>query len=359
MKEKKAYPQRSKGTTKPFPDLNREALAYVLDAVEKKYQDQRKDENDPEFEKLLQGENFPKLYAWAIEKVTPANPEQLIATKGSWVKYNQGSDHMPLVQSLQGHGTGWCTAGESTAEIQLKGGDFYVYYSFDKKFIYDSYSCRNDKGTHKAINRFRDVARKVSRNNTKTAWVLKGDIRKFFASINHQILKDTLKNCIIDEDTLWLLGQIIDSFHSGSNLNVGLPLGNVTSQLFINVYMNEFDQFMKQKLKIRYYLRYCDDFVILDGDRIYLENLIPKLATYLENRLNLSLHPGKVSIKTLASGVDFLGWVHFPHHRVLRTATKRRIFKQLKQKYTKESVASYSGLMKHGNTYKLIKRKGD
>ncbi len=137
-KERKMYPQRSKGTTKPFPDLNREALAYVLDALEKKYKGKNidlasLDEKDAkEFDNLIKGENFAKLYAWAIEKVTPASPEELSATKGEWVKYNQNTDHMPLVRSLQGHGTGWCTAGESTAQVQLQGGDFYVYYSLDK-----------------------------------------------------------------------------------------------------------------------------------------------------------------------------------------------------------------------------------
>jgi hypothetical protein len=85
-----------------------------------------------EFEKLIQGENFAKLYAWAIDKVTPATQEELAATGGKWVKYDQNSDHMPLVRSLEGHGTGWCTAGESTAEAQLEGGDFYVYYSLDQ-----------------------------------------------------------------------------------------------------------------------------------------------------------------------------------------------------------------------------------
>jgi len=129
-KERHAYPQRSKGTTKPFPDLNREAFAYVIDAVDKKYQGQK--HPDPEFAKLLQGENFAKLYAWAIEKVTPASDEELAATNGTWVKYDQNSDSAPLVESLQGHGTGWCTAGESTARTQLQGGDFYVYYSMDK-----------------------------------------------------------------------------------------------------------------------------------------------------------------------------------------------------------------------------------
>ena len=137
-KQRGAFTQRSKGTTKPFPDLNREALAYVLDAIDKKYKgydidlSSLEEKDRQEFEKLLQGESFSKLYAWAIDKVTPATTEELLATNGKWVKYDHGSDHMPLVTSLQGHGTGWCTAGESTAEAQLKGGDFYAYYSLDK-----------------------------------------------------------------------------------------------------------------------------------------------------------------------------------------------------------------------------------
>ncbi|KKT93241.1 MAG: hypothetical protein UW94_C0008G0041 [Parcubacteria group bacterium GW2011_GWA2_45_14] len=137
-KEQHQFTKRSKGTVKPFPDLNREALAYVLDAIEKK---QKKEgviyegEDEAKFQKLLESENFSKLYAWAIEKVTPAQADQLTITKGQWVKYDQNSDHMPLVESLQGHGTGWCTAGESTAEAQLKGGDFYVYYSEDQDGI--------------------------------------------------------------------------------------------------------------------------------------------------------------------------------------------------------------------------------
>lgn len=134
-KEKKQFTSRNKETTKPFPDLNREALAYILDALEKKITTQKteKEKSDnnekTDFEKVLETENFGKLYAWAIDKLTPASAEQLAITKGTWIKYDQGSDHMPLVQSLQGHGTGWCTAGESTAKTQLQNGDFYVYYS--------------------------------------------------------------------------------------------------------------------------------------------------------------------------------------------------------------------------------------
>ncbi|MEK7136795.1 MAG: reverse transcriptase/maturase family protein [Patescibacteria group bacterium] len=228
-----------------------------------------------------------------------------------------------------------------------------LYTFFDRLFIHDSYSCRKGKGTHKAMDRFRKFARQVSRNNTRTAWVLKCDIRKFFANINHEILMNILRGRITDEDTLWLLGQIIDSFCIDGRSGVGLPLGNLTSQLFVNVYMNVFDQFVKRKLKARHYIRYADDFVILHPDRTYLEGILPGIVAFLKKELRLSLHPGKIRVKTVASGVDFLGWVHFPDHRVLRTATKKRMFRKLRENPNNESVASYLGLLKHGNTHKV------
>ena len=223
-------------------------------------------------------------------------------------------------------------------------------------YLTDSYSCQVNKGTHKAINRFRKLSWAVSANNTKICWVLKCDIRKFFANIDHQVLKDILWKYIEDENILWLLGTIIDSFCTGSQKGVGLPLGNVTSQLLINVYMNEFDQFVKRDLKVKYYIRYCDDFVVLHRDKSYLENLIPQVSYFLSGELKLSLHSDKVFIKKFSSGMDFLGWIHFPHHRVLRTATKRRMFKRIKYNNSKETIASYLGLLKHGNTHKLIQR---
>jgi retron-type reverse transcriptase len=228
-----------------------------------------------------------------------------------------------------------------------------LYPYFDSKFIYDSYSCRIDKGTHRAVNRFRGLTRKVSKNDTKTVWVLKCDIKKFFANINHEILKRILRKQINDDDIMWLLENVIDSFHTGDDLNIGLPLDNVTSQIFINIYMNELDQFMKRQVRVRYFIRYADDFMILHTDKKYLINLIPQISKFLKEELALSLNQNKLYIKTLSSGVDFLGWVNFPHYRVLRTAAKRRMFKKLKQKQTKEIVASYVGLLKHGNTHKL------
>ncbi|MEK7587234.1 MAG: reverse transcriptase/maturase family protein [Patescibacteria group bacterium] len=231
-----------------------------------------------------------------------------------------------------------------------------LYPYFDKKFIFDSYSCRKNKGTHRAINRFRAFGRKVSRNNARTAWMLKGDIRQFFASIDHTLLLHILERHIDDAETVGLLHNVIDSFYARENSRVGLPLGNLTSQLLINIYMNEFDQFLKRTLKVHYYIRYADDFVILHESKQCLTSLLPKISEFLETTLNLSLHPDKVFIKTLASGVDFLGWVHFPHHRVLRTTTKRRMFHKLRQNHSHASLASYRGMLSHGNTHKLLLR---
>lgn len=231
-----------------------------------------------------------------------------------------------------------------------------LYPYFDRKFIFDSYSCRIEKGTHRAMNRFREYAGKVSHNHAQTAWILKCDVRKFFASIDHTILKSILRRNVNNDDTLWLLGEIIDSFHTKNKGGAGLPLGNLTSQLLVNIYMNEFDHFLKRKLKIRYCVRYADDFVIVSENRRYLENLLPRISNFLETRLKLTLHPDKIFIKTFASGVDFLGWVHFPHHRVLRTSTKRRIFKRFGATSSDGTVASYLSLLGHGNTHKLKRR---
>lgn len=227
-----------------------------------------------------------------------------------------------------------------------------LYSYFDKRFIYDSYSCRYAKGTHKALDRFKHFFNKVSSNNRRTCWVLKCDVRKFFASIDQSILIDTFRNHISDKDTVWLIENIVSSFQS-TGIGRGLPLGNLTSQLLVNVYMNEFDQYVKHILKQSYYIRYADDFVVMHYNKSVLVDLLPKIGEFLSNNLKLSLHPDKVFIKTFASGVDFLGWVHFSDHRVLRGATKKRMFRNLDREVSKEMVQSYKGLLKHGNTYRV------
>ena len=228
-----------------------------------------------------------------------------------------------------------------------------LYPFFNRVFITDSYSCRNGKGTHRAMNRFRSFAHKISKNDTRTCWVLKCDIRKFFASIDQQVLMKIVGLYIYDERTNALIWNIIASFNSGM-AGRGLPLGNLTSQLFVNIYMNEFDQFVKYKLKVKHYVRYADDFVFLSTDYEWLMSLLPHIQDFLRENLKLELHPNKVSISTFASGIDFLGWVHFPDHRVLRTSTKRRMLKAMKDNPGEETISSYRGMLSHGNTYKLM-----
>ncbi|MDO8594008.1 MAG: reverse transcriptase/maturase family protein [bacterium] len=230
-----------------------------------------------------------------------------------------------------------------------------LYMFFDRTFIADSYSCREGKGVHKALNRFRRFAFSVSKNHTRTAWVLKCDIRKFFASIDQQVLMKIVGAYISDERVRALVANIVDSFCSTPGVaHTGLPLGNLTSQLLVNIYMNEFDQFVKHKLKAKQYVRYADDFIILSADRNYLLKTLPYMEVFLRDKLKLEMHPNKVSIATLASGIDFLGWVHFLDHRVLRTATKRRMFRRIEETNKKlETISSYLGLLSHGNATKL------
>ncbi len=229
-----------------------------------------------------------------------------------------------------------------------------LYPFFDRVFIADAFSCRKEKGTHRALNRFRSCAYKVSKNHTRTCWVLKGDIKKCFASVDQEILLGILKQYIPDADIIWLLERVIHSFSDMSG--VGLPLGNLTSQLFINVYMNELDQFIKHTMRAKFYIRYADDFAVLSEDRKLLESLIPQISDFLYDKLHLTLHPQKLFIKTFASGVDFLGWVHFPDHRVLRTATRHRMMRRLKEHPEGATLQSYLGLLSHGNTFEICKK---
>jgi retron-type reverse transcriptase len=225
-----------------------------------------------------------------------------------------------------------------------------LYPLFDKIFIFDSYSCRLGKGTHKAVNRLAKFCLKLSRNNTKNIFVLKCDIKKFFDSIDQNILINLIKKKIQDKNVIWLVEKIVKSFKTG------LPLGNVTSQLFANIYLNELDQFVKHKLKSKHYLRYCDDFVILGERKENLEKFIKPINNFLETELNLSLHQDKIIIRKYHQGIDFLGYVVLPNHRVLRTETKRRILKRIKNNnLSLQSINSYLGILKHCKGYKIKK----
>ena len=201
-----------------------------------------------------------------------------------------------------------------------------LYPVFDAGFIFDSYSCRFGKGTHRAVLRLQTFARRLSENYRKPVFVLKCDVKKFFDSIDQQTLTALMNRKICDGNVRWFTGKIISSFaHIPGK---GLPLGNVTSQLFANIYLNELDQFTKYRLKEKHYLRYCDDFIILGEGEAELRALIPVIEDFLQARLQLCLHRGKIIIRKFASGIDFLGYVAFPHHRILRTKTKQRMFRR-------------------------------
>lgn len=227
---------------------------------------------------------------------------------------------------------------------------------FDRNFIYDSYSCRLEKGTHQAVDRLKRFITKLSHNNSQLVYALKCDIRKFFDSIDQDILVRLIYKKIENEDARWLIGQILISF--SKTPGVGLPLGNVTSQLFANIYLNEFDQFVKHKLKAKFYLRYCDDFVILELNKEKLELLAREINNFLLENLKLSLHANKIIIRKHRQGIDFLGYVVLPYHRAIRTKTKRRIINKIiknREELSKHSLNSYLGVLSHCNGYELEK----
>jgi len=232
-----------------------------------------------------------------------------------------------------------------------------LYQVFDPSFIFHSYSSRNFKGTHAGILSLEKYIRKVTKNHTRSAHVLKCDIKKFFDSVDHKILLNLVERKITDSKLLSLINLIIDSFETSTGK--GLPLGNVTSQIFSNIYLDELDQFVKHELKAKNYIRYCDDFVIVSGSREYLECCVIKLKEFCKRELILDIHPNKIIFRKTHQGVDFLGYVMLPHRRILRTKTKNRMLRKLNnlktsfdkgliaKEYLEQVIQSYIGLLSH------------
>ncbi len=229
-----------------------------------------------------------------------------------------------------------------------------LYAFYDPLFIADSFSCRAGKGVHRALDRFRVMARTASRNHTRTCWILKCDIRKFFASVSHASLLSILDGRVMDIPLLNLLSRVIRGFEAMPG--TGLPLGNLTSQLFANIYMNELDQFAKRFLRALFYIRYADDFVFLSHDKERLISFLPLIQSFLQERLKLALHPDKIFLQTISSGMDFLGWVHFSHHRVPRRTIRRRMFTRVRECPEDARTQSYLGMLSHGDTWELSER---
>lgn len=204
---------------------------------------------------------------------------------------------------------------------------------FEKSFIYDSYANRTGKGVLKAIKRFEKFSRKVSRNNHHNAYVLKADIKKYFENVNHDILINILQKKISDKKVIFLIKTILSNYKISTvnfdRKNTGMPLGNLTSQFFANVYLNELDYFAKQKLSAKYYIRYVDDFVIFNNDCNILECNKTNISVFLNKNLKISLHPDKSRVINLIRGVEFLGMKIFPKHKILKRKNIRKFKRKL------------------------------
>ncbi len=237
----------------------------------------------------------------------------------------------------------------------------YLYGLFDKTFIHDSYSCRLGKGTHRSVKRLEKFTRKVSKNFTQDCWALKLDIKQFFASVDHQILFELIKRKVKDKYILWLIREVIKSFPSNTGsipLGVkplkGIPLGNLTSQIFANLYLNELDQFVKHKLKVKYYLRYADDFLMLNSNKENLLHHFEIVKSYLTDNLKLEIHPQKIIFRKLSWGIDFCGYVVLPHYILPRTRTRRRIINRVERTVpSSQSMQSYLGYFNHASAHRL------
>ncbi len=271
-------------------------------------------------------------------------------------------------------------------------------------FIKDSYSCREGKGTHYGIRRMQSFIRGCSHNYTQDTWILKMDIlgyfmrmdrRRLFAMICHKldhyqrpvdfdkslliyllekvIFNDPTTNCLVKGGAAdWRgLPPSKSLFHAPAGK--GFPIGNLTSQLFGNIYLNPFDHFVKEKLGVRYYGRYVDDFLLIHPDRAFLRGLIPQIQSFLADHLELELHPRKIYLQHYTKGVSFLGVYLKPHRNYVSRRIKNNFHQAIQEwnrhimengnKINREdlqrfiaSMNSYLGAMKHYDTYKLRKK---
>jgi len=227
---------------------------------------------------------------------------------------------------------------------------------FDATFIYDSYACRKGKGTIAGMKRLRKFMDSILSKYDRV-YYLKADVEKYFYSIDHDILKKLIRRKIKCAKTLALLDEIIES----TGDKVGIPIGNLTSQLFANIYLNYLDHKIKDDWGVKYYVRYMDDFIILHHDKTYLKDLLEDIKIVLSGlRLNLN---HKTRIDVVNKGIDFLGFRLFPNYTILRKRIYRknmRKFKKFSELYEKgemgleeinQSIQSFLGLCKHCQSY--------
>jgi len=232
---------------------------------------------------------------------------------------------------------------------------------FEKRFIFDSYVCRIDKGTHRAIRRAKKFLYGSSNGYIRPAYYAKLDISKYFQNIDHKILFSLVCRVVRDEGMRIIIKNIIDSHHDAiqNGRAKGIPIGNLTSQLFGNIYLNELDHYVKERLYCRYYVRYMDDILICCVDKEVCACVCAHIESFVRETLLLSVHPSKKIIAPVSSGVSFLGYVLYSHTTRLRTSTIQRAHKRIIQNYAlwrsgdisllhiRDQRASWYGYAKH------------
>lgn len=216
---------------------------------------------------------------------------------------------------------------------------------FVSTYTADTYSCIKKRGIHLLLRKLK----KALKNTSDTTYCLKLDIKKFYPSIDHEILKTLLRRKFKDNDLLWLLDEIIDSAK-------GLPIGNYLSQYFANFYLSYFDHWIKEEKKVKYYFRYADDIVILHNSKPYLHNIFYDIKNYLNNNLNLEIKKNYQIFPVESRGIDFVGYVFYHTHILLRKRIKKNFARKLRSNTNTKSKASYLGWLKHCNGLHLTKK---
>lgn len=231
---------------------------------------------------------------------------------------------------------------------------------FERSFYNYSYACRKDKGTHKASLKVQEWLYIAEKNN-KNLYCLKCDIKKFFNSVDLKILVEILSRKIKDKKVIWLIKQILGKSQKG------MPIGSLTSQLFANVYLNELDKFVKHSLKMKYYIRYMDDFIIFSENKSELHYILNEIENFLKTKLELELND-KTRIHPVKTGVEFVGYIHFYNKIRIRKSSWKRFKKNLKatkKSYDKNTInketynntiSSYYGHLKHTKNKKIINK---
>lgn len=216
---------------------------------------------------------------------------------------------------------------------------------FVSTFTADTYSCIKKRGIHAAASAVRNALTDIA----GTRYCLKLDIKKFYPNVDHAIMKELLRKKIKDQDLLWLLDGIIDSAE-------GLPIGNYLSQYFSNFYLTYFDHWLKEAKRVKYYFRYADDMVILSDNKPYLHQMLSEIRTYLQENLKLEVKHSYQVFPVKDRGIDFVGYVFFHTHVLLRKGIKQSFARMLKRNKNPQSIASYKGWAKHCNSRNLLKK---